>query len=72
VIQAVLGADPGTDVLEEGDMVVEVNRQPTPDLAAYRRVLAALRPGEPAWLYVYRPRPRGSFLTRVEVEEIRK
>ncbi len=69
VIQAVLGADPGTDVLEEGDLVVEVNRQPTPDLPTYRRVMASLRPGESAWLYVYRPRPRGSFLTRVEVEK---
>jgi len=69
VIQAVLGADPGTDVLEEGDIVVEVNRVPTPDLAAYRRVMAGLRPGESAWLYVFRPRPRGSFLTRVEVEQ---
>jgi serine protease Do len=69
VIQAVLGADPGTDVLEEGDIVVEVNRQPTPDMASYRRVMAALRPGESAWLYVFRPRPRGSFLTRVEVEQ---
>jgi hypothetical protein len=69
VIQAVLGADPGTDVLEEGDIVVEVNRLATPDMASYRRVMAALRPGEPAWLYVFRPRPRGSFLTRVEVEQ---
>jgi serine protease Do len=72
VIQAVLGADPGTDVLEEGDIVVEVNRQATPDLASYRRVVAALPAGSPAWLYVFRPRPRGSLLTRVEVEEIRK
>jgi serine protease Do len=71
VIQAVLGADPGTDVLEEGDIVVEVNRRPTPDLASYRRVVAQLPAGSPAWLYVFRPRPRGSFLTRVEVEEIR-
>ena len=72
VIQAVHGADPGTDALEEGDLVAEVNRQPTPDVAAYRRVLASLRPGESAWLYVYRPRPResrGSFLTRIEVEK---
>jgi serine protease Do len=68
-IESILGADPGTDALEEGDLVVEVNRQPTPDLAAYRRVLASLRPGEAAWLYVYRPRPRGSFLTRVEVDK---
>jgi S1-C subfamily serine protease len=74
VIQAVLGADPGTDLLAEGDIVIEVNRQPTPDVTAYRRVLGALRAGDPAWLYVFRPQPkssRGSFLTRIEVEERR-
>ncbi|HVO11294.1 MAG TPA: trypsin-like peptidase domain-containing protein [Vicinamibacteria bacterium] len=71
VIRAVVGADPGADALAEGDIVVEINRVPTPDLASYRRVVASLRAGEPAWLYVYRPRPRGSFLTRIEVEEKR-
>jgi serine protease Do len=69
VIHEVLGADPGTDVLEEGDLVVEVNRRPTPDAAAYRRAVGALAPGEGAWLYVFRPRQRTSFLTRVEVEK---
>jgi S1-C subfamily serine protease len=68
VIQEVLGVDPGTDALEEGDLVVEVNRKPTPDAAAYRRVVGALAPGEPAWLYVFRPRQRNAFLTRIEVE----
>ncbi len=68
VIQAVLGADPGTDLLEEGDLVVEVNRHPTPDLASYRRVTASLEPGASAWLCVFRPRSRRPFLTRVEVE----
>jgi serine protease Do len=69
VIQEVLGADPGTDALEEGDLVVEVNRKPTPDAAAYRRVVGALAPGEPAWLYVFRPKQRETFLTRIEVEK---
>jgi serine protease Do len=68
VIRDVLGADPGTDLLEEGDLVVEVNRRATPDLAAYRRVVGSLTPGEPAWLYVFRPRQRTAFLTRIEVE----
>jgi serine protease Do len=68
VIQAILGADPGTDALEEGDIVVEINRRATPDVATYRRVLGSLRAGESAWLFVYRPRPAGSVLTRVEVE----
>jgi serine protease Do len=70
-VESILGADPGTDALEEGDLVVEINRRPTPDVAGYRRVLGSLRPGESAWLYVYRPRPAGAFLTRVEVEKRR-
>jgi serine protease Do len=69
VIQEVLGADPGTDALEEGDLVVEVNRKPTPDPAAYRRVLGSLSPGDAAWLYVFRPREKSGFLTRIEVEK---
>ena len=48
--------------------MVEINRRPTPDVGAYRRVLGSLRPEESAWLFVYRPRPAGSFLTRVDVE----
>jgi serine protease Do len=69
VVQEVLGADPGTDALEEGDLVVEVNRTPTPDAAVYRRVVGALAPGDPAWLYVFRPRQHTGFLTRIEVEK---
>jgi serine protease Do len=69
VVRDVLGADPGVDALEEGDLVVEINRRPTPDVASYRRVLGALEPGAPAWLYVFRPRPQQSFLTRVYVEK---
>lgn len=68
VIRSILGADRGTDVLEEGDLIVEVNRRATPDVHAYDEVLGALPAGQSAWLYVYRPDPPGSFLTRVEVE----
>ena len=71
VIRSILGVDPGTDVLEEGDLVVSVNRRATPDLVTYREVLASLPAGESAWLYVHRPVPSGSFLTRVEVERSR-
>jgi len=67
-IRAILGADPGTDVLAEGDIVMEINRRPTPNVAAYRRVVDSLGAGESAWLLVYRPQSRdGSFLTRIEV-----
>jgi serine protease Do len=69
VVRDVLGADPGVDALEAGDLVVEINRKPTADVAAYRRVLGGLEPGAPVWLYVFRPRPQQSFLTRVYVEK---
>ena len=69
VVRDVLGADPGVDALEEGDLVVEINRKPTADVATYRRVLGGLEPGAPVWLYVFRPRPQQSFLTRVYVEK---
>jgi serine protease Do len=69
MIKDVVGIDPGADALEEGDVIVEVNRQPTPDASSYKKVLSALAPGQSAWLFVYRPRPAGSFLTRVEVEK---
>jgi serine protease Do len=71
VIRSILGADRGADLLEEGDIVVEVNRRSTPDVRAYRQVLGSLRQGQSAWLYVYRPAPAGSFLTRVQVERDR-
>jgi serine protease Do len=58
----------GMEQLAHGDVVLEVNRQPTPDLAAYRRAVSALQPGDVAWLFVQRPRPAGTFLARIEVE----
>jgi S1-C subfamily serine protease len=71
VIRSILAADRGADLLEEGDLVVEVNRRSTPDVRAYRQVLRSLPRGHSAWLYVYRPDPPGSFLTRVQVERDR-
>ena len=68
VVKHVLALSPGADALSHGDIVVEINRRPTPDVAAYERALAALRPGDVAWLLVYRPRPAGTFLVRLDVE----
>ena len=71
VVREVLGLSPGAGDLADGDMIVEVNRRPARDLASYRKALAALSPGEAAWLFVYRPRLRASFLAKLEVEEVR-
>jgi serine protease Do len=68
VVNDVVGLSPGADVLDHGDLIVEVNRKPTPDLAAYRRVVSSLKAGDVAWLFVYRTRPPGSILAKLDVE----
>ena len=67
VVKDVVGLDPGADEIEHGDLVVEVNRKPTPTLAAYVKALSGLAPGEGAWLLLYRPRPAFLYLARIEV-----
>jgi serine protease Do len=67
-VREIVGLDPGADAIEQGDLVVEVNRRPTPTLSDYEKAIAAVAPGESAWLLVYRPRPAEVFLTRIEAE----
>ncbi|MBN2371984.1 MAG: trypsin-like peptidase domain-containing protein, partial [Vicinamibacteria bacterium] len=58
----------GSEGLERGDMIVELNRTPTPDTESYHRALAALTPGAPAWLFVFRSRLGAPALVRLDVE----
>jgi serine protease Do len=69
VVKEVVGLAPGVDVLAHGDVIVEVNRHPTPHVAEYKKVLADLKDGQMAWLFVYRPRPEATFLAKVEVDK---
>ena len=69
VVKEVVGLSPGVDVLAHGDVIVEVNRKPTPHASDYKKVLADLKDGQVAWLFVYRPRPEATFLAKVEVEK---
>jgi serine protease Do len=68
VVEQVAGLASGSDELAFGDVVLEINRQPTPDLAAYGRATRGLQRSHGAWLLVLRPRPRGVSLVRVEVD----
>jgi serine protease Do len=68
VVEDVLGWAAESDALEPGDVIVEVDRQPTPDVAAYERALGRLAPGSKAVLFVYRPDPGTSFMAKLEVE----
>ena len=71
VVRDVVGLSPGIEAIGTNDVVVEVNRHPTPDLAAYKKLVAALPDGEVAWLYVYRPRPGASYLAKLVVDRAR-
>jgi serine protease Do len=71
VIEEVLGLSSGADLLDSGDIVLEVNRQPTPNLQTYQAAVRAIPGGQPAWVRVYRPRPAGTFLARLEKENVR-
>ena len=71
MIREVFGLSPGAESLAEGDLIVEVNRRRTRDVASYRKAVEALKPGDAAWLFVYRPRVRAAFLAKLEVEEAR-
>ncbi len=55
MVTEVVGLDPATDAVEEGDVVLEVNRKGTPTLDAYRQALATLPRGERAWVLLARP-----------------
>jgi serine protease Do len=66
-VRDVVGLQAGLDNLSHGDVVLEVNRRPTPNLGAYRDALKGLGPGEPAFLLVYR-RSVGTFLVKLVAE----
>jgi S1-C subfamily serine protease len=55
----------------EGDVVLEINRQPVRHLADYARVVATLRPGDAAVFYCYEPAEGVRALRVVHVEPTR-
>ena len=69
LVEDIVSLSPDADALTHGDVILEVNREPTPDVATYRRITSSLKPGELALLIVYRPRPVSTFLAKVEVED---
>ena len=71
LVEDIVSLSPDADALTHGDVIMEINREPTPDLAAYHKVVASLRPGDLALLIIYRPRPVSTFLAKVEVEDRR-
>jgi serine protease Do len=67
-VREVVGLGPGLDVLAHGDVILEIDRKPIGGMSDYRKAVSALQDGGQAWLLVYRARPEGTFLAKVEVE----
>ena len=55
-------------MLRRGFVIMEINRQPVPSLAEYRRVVSAARPGDILAMYVYDPTLLERSLVTVTVE----
>ncbi len=58
----------GADEIERGDVVLEVNRKPTPDLGTYRSVVLGRPRDAVTWLYLYRPRTAQSYLAKLKTD----
>jgi S1-C subfamily serine protease len=61
-------AGPAYAVLRRGLVILEVNRQPTPTVAAYDRALAAAKRGDVLALYYYDPTLGQRTLVTLSVE----
>jgi S1-C subfamily serine protease len=55
-------------MLRRGLVIMEINRQPVTNLAEYRRLVAAARPGDILAMYVYDPSLLERSLVTVTVE----
>jgi serine protease Do len=55
-------------VLRRGLVILEVNRKPTPSVAAYQRIVEAAKPGDVLAIYYYDPALPGRSLVTVVVD----
>jgi serine protease Do len=55
VVRAVDQAGPAYALLRRGLIILEINRQPTPSVAAYERIVEAAKPGDAMAVYYYDP-----------------
>lgn len=68
IVRSVDQAGPAYAVLRRGLVIMEINRQPTPTVAAYDRALAAAKPGDVLAVYYYDPTLAQRTLVTLSVE----
>jgi serine protease Do len=63
LVTEVAPGSPGAEAgIKPGDAIVEVNRRPVADAAAFRQIAAALKPGESIPLYLQRGGGRNEYV----------
>jgi len=69
VISSVEPLSPADDAeLRHGDVVIEINRQPVRTIVDYRRLTAAVRPGDVLALYIYEAESGQRVLRTVRID----
>jgi S1-C subfamily serine protease len=54
--------------IERGHVLLEINRKPVRTMDDYRRLTAAVRPGDVLTIYVYKPELNQRALETVKIE----
>jgi S1-C subfamily serine protease len=54
--------------IDRGTLILEINRQPVNSIAAFRRIVAAVRPGEVLAFYLYEPELEQRAIRTVRTE----
>jgi Do/DeqQ family serine protease len=63
LVTEVTPGSPGAEAgIKPGDAIVEVNRRPVPDAAAFKQIAAALKPGESVAVYLQRGGGRNEYV----------
>jgi serine protease Do len=68
VVRSVDQVGPSYSVLKRGLVIMEINRQPTPTVAAYDRLLSSLKAGDVLAIYCYDPTLGQRTLVTITVE----
>ena len=68
IVRSVDQAGPAYAVVRRGLVIMEINRRPTPTVAAFDRIAASARPGDVMAIYYYDPTFGQRTLVTITVE----
>jgi S1-C subfamily serine protease len=68
VVSRVEATGAAYQLLARNYVILEINRKPTPNVAAYQRIVDAAKPGDALAIYYFDPRAAGRSLVTVVVD----